>query len=99
MTTMRCLRPAEHLDDRSSARWAFDAIVAALAVAVAMPDLFHDGEGPPWVAIAVLVAVLAPLAVRRILPPTWACSSRSTPSPRRNRDWRRWRRRPSSNSP
>ena len=68
MTTMRCLRPAEHLDGRSSARWAFDAIVAALAVAVAMPDLFHDGEGPPLAAIAVLVAVLAPLAVRRIFP-------------------------------
>lgn len=68
MTTMRCLRPAEHLDDRSSARWAFDAIVAALAVAVAMPDLFHDGEGPPWVAIAVLVVVLAPLTIRRIFP-------------------------------
>ncbi|MGW6377944.1 sensor histidine kinase [Rhodococcus sp. NPDC055112] len=68
MTTMRCLRPAEHLDDRSPARWAFDAIVAVLAVAVGMPDLFHDGEGPPWIAIAVLVAVLAPLAVRRIFP-------------------------------
>ncbi|MDT4929171.1 MAG: hypothetical protein QOF92_2038 [Pseudonocardiales bacterium] len=65
---MRLRTPVERPADRSSARWAVDALVAVVAAASAIPILFHDNARPPAVAIPVIVVLVAPLVVRRIYP-------------------------------
>jgi signal transduction histidine kinase len=49
-------------------RWLVDVAVVVLAVAAALPDLFRDNTHPPALAIPLLVAVAAPLIVRRSYP-------------------------------
>jgi signal transduction histidine kinase len=68
MLTMRYLSPVDNPADRSLIRWATDVLVVVLAFAAALPNLFHDHVHPPALAIPVLVAVIAPLAVRRLFP-------------------------------
>jgi signal transduction histidine kinase len=68
---MRLLRPVEYPADRPARRWVFDALVTLLAMALALPSLFHDAvrHGPPGVlSYVVLVLMTAPLLVRRIWP-------------------------------
>ncbi len=65
---MRYLSSVEYPADRSSVRWVFDGLIAALAVASSLPDLLHDNSHPPALAIPVLVLVAGPLVVRRLFP-------------------------------
>lgn len=68
MFPMRYLWQVDHRADRSSVRWVVDAAVVVLAVAAALPNLFHDHYHPPVAAVPVLIAVAAPLIVRRFYP-------------------------------
>jgi signal transduction histidine kinase len=53
---------------RTTGRWVFDALVTFLAMAVALPDLIHDGAGWIGAKVVVMVLIAAPLLVRRIWP-------------------------------
>jgi signal transduction histidine kinase len=68
MLTMRYFSPVDNPADRPLIRWAIDVLIVVLAFAAALPDLFRDHSHPPALAIPVLVAVIAPLAVRRLFP-------------------------------
>ena len=58
----------QHPANRSTVRWVLDALIAVLAVASTLPELFHDNAHPPALAIPALVVVTAPLVVRRLYP-------------------------------
>jgi signal transduction histidine kinase len=68
MFGMRHLRSVDQPADRSVVRWVVDIVVVVLAFAASLPNLFRDGDHPPALAVPVLVAVAAPLIVRRIYP-------------------------------
>jgi signal transduction histidine kinase len=67
---MRILRPVEYPADRSVGRWVFDALVTVAALALSVPDLYHqEPHGHPGVLAFTVVALMAaPLVVRRIWP-------------------------------
>jgi signal transduction histidine kinase len=64
------LRPAECPANRTTGRWAFDALVTVVAWGLAVPGLFHsEPQSPPGpTAFVALALVVAPLLVRRIWP-------------------------------
>jgi signal transduction histidine kinase len=49
-------------------RWVLDAAVVGLAVATALPNLLRDDPSPPALGVPVLIAIAAPLLVRRFFP-------------------------------
>ncbi|MDT4906851.1 MAG: hypothetical protein QOI69_92 [Pseudonocardiales bacterium] len=65
---MGYLRSVDRPADRSTIRRLVDIFVVVLAVAAALPNLFHDHYRPPALAIPVLVVVAAPGVVRRFFP-------------------------------
>jgi hypothetical protein len=68
MFGMRHLRSVDQLADRSVVRWVIDVALVVAAVAASLPSLFRDNAHPPALAVPVLVAVAAPLIVRRFFP-------------------------------
>ncbi len=65
---MRLLRPVEYPANRPARRWVFVVLVTLLAMALAVPNLFKEDphRAPGVAAFVVLVAMTAPLLVRRI---------------------------------
>ncbi|MCU1656855.1 MAG: integral rane sensor signal transduction histidine kinase [Pseudonocardiales bacterium] len=49
-------------------RWVVDVALVVVAVAASLPSLFRGNAHPPALAVPVLVAVAAPLIVRRFFP-------------------------------
>jgi signal transduction histidine kinase len=49
-------------------RWVIDVALVVAAVAASLPSLVRDNAQPPALAVPVLVAVAAPLIVRRFYP-------------------------------
>jgi len=68
MVGMRHLRSVDQLADWSVVRWVVDVALVVAAVAASLPSLFRDNAHPPALAVPVLVAVAAPLIVRRFFP-------------------------------
>ncbi|MDT4922945.1 MAG: hypothetical protein QOG01_658 [Pseudonocardiales bacterium] len=61
-------RPLEHPATRSAGSWVFDALVTLLAMASALPYLFHHHTDQHAPAVVVLIVMVAPLALRRVRP-------------------------------
>jgi len=64
MVLMRHLRSIS----QPARRWVLDAAVVALAVVTALPNLLRDDPNPPRLGVPVLIAIAAPLIVRRFFP-------------------------------
>jgi signal transduction histidine kinase len=60
--------PAEEPGSRERRSWLFDAAVALFALLMSSVYLSSSPDLPTWVAAAIVVAMVAPLLVRRIWP-------------------------------